>query len=396
MRGSMHEVGEGHWRLRVFAGPRKRQGPSHLSIFQGDQATGAGRSSEVGDRGRTAAGHFGGRRQAWRAARPLARPHNPQSGRLHDRRVHALINKTIKPALGNVRLDRLSARQLDAFYRSLQEKGLSGSSIHQHHSILHASLGRAVKWGLIAANPADRATAPRPARSTATAPEVAEVQKLIAEAEADGDHVLATAIALAAVTGARRGELCALRWSDVDSGRRVLTVSRSLTVLAASATEGPTKTHQRRDIAIDPALASLLAARRGQQESYAGLAGVELVDDAYVLSRSSDGSAPCLPDGLSLAYARLAKRLGIVTHFHELRHFSATTAIAQGVDVRTVAGRLGHADPSLTLRVYAHALEARDRQLADILGRTVLGPVDHGPKLDEADPPSPAELEGTG
>lgn len=63
--------------------------------------------------------------------------------------------------------------------------------------------------------------------------------------------------------------------------------------------------------------------------------------DPYVLSRSSDGSAPCLPDGLSLAYARLAKRLEIVTHFHELRHFSATTAIAAGSDVRTVAGRLG-------------------------------------------------------
>ncbi|HTT90436.1 MAG TPA: hypothetical protein VMF65_12865, partial [Acidimicrobiales bacterium] len=101
-----------------------------------------------------------------------------------------LINKTIKPALGNVRLDRLSAPQLDAFYPSLQEKGLSGSTIHQHHSILHASLRRAVRWGLIAANPADRATAPCPARSTATAPEVAEVQKLIAEAEADGDRWL--------------------------------------------------------------------------------------------------------------------------------------------------------------------------------------------------------------
>ena len=68
-----------------------------------------------------------------------------------------LINKSIEPALGNMRLDRLSPRQLDAFYRSLQEKGLSGSSIRQHRSILHASLGRAVKWGLIAANPADQA-----------------------------------------------------------------------------------------------------------------------------------------------------------------------------------------------------------------------------------------------
>ena len=66
------------------------------------------------------------------------------------------------------------------------------------------------------------------------------------------------------------------------------------------------------------------------------------------------------------------------------------------MSMRTVASRLGHADQSWTLRAYAHALEARDRQLAGILGSTVLGPVDHGPKPDEADPPPPAELEGTG
>jgi integrase len=394
VRGSMHEVGEDHWRLRVFAG-RENGKVRHVSrYFRGSKRRAEGALAklvtEVEQQQVTSAGAgtLGELLDRWL-------DHiTPNRAAYTIDEYRRLINKTIKPALGKVRLDRLSPRQLDAFYRSLQEKGLSGSSIHQRHSILHASLGRAVKWGLIAANPADRATAPRPARSTATAPAVAEVQKLIAEAEADGDHVLATAVALGAVTGARRGELCALRWSDIDSGRGVLTVSRSLTVLAAKATEGPTKTHQRRDIAIDPALASLLTARRGQQESYARLAGVELVEDPYVLSRSPDGAAPCLPDGLSLAYARLAKRLGIVTHFHELRHFSATTAIAEGIDVRTVASRLGHADPSLTLRVCAHALEARDRQLAGILGTTVLGPMDYGPKADEADAQSSAVVEG--
>lgn len=136
--------------------------------------------------------------------------------------------------------------------------------------------------------------------------------------------MLATAIALGAVTGARRGELCALRWSDVDWGRRVISIARSLTVIRAKATAGPTKTHQRRNIAIDPAIAAVLTARREHQERYAAAVGVELVADPHVLSRSSDGSAPCLPDGLSLAYAKLAERLGIVTHFQELRHFSAT------------------------------------------------------------------------
>jgi integrase len=224
---------------------------------------------------------------------------------------------------------------------------------------------------------------------------VADVQRLIAAAEST-DPVLASAVALGAVTGARRGELCALRWSDVDWPRRKLTIARSLTVIDKQATEGPTKTHQRRDIAMDAALEAFLTRRRADQESYAAMVGTALVGDAFILSRAADGSAPCMPDGLSAGYQRLARALGLTTHFHELRHFAATEAIAGGSDVRTVAGRLGHADPALTLRVYAHALEARDRELADRLGSAVLGAVNSRAKLDEADPPAPPQLESTG
>jgi len=152
-----------------------------------------------------------------------------------------------------------------------------------------------------------------------------------------------------------------------------MSIARSLTVVDKIATEGPTKTHQRRSIAIDAALDAFLTKRRADQEAYADAVGLSLVADPFILSRSADGSAPCLPDGLSAGYQRRARALGLTTHFHELRHFAATTAIGAGTDVRTVAGRLGHADPSITLRVYAHALEARDRELASLLGSAVLG-----------------------
>jgi Phage integrase, N-terminal SAM-like domain len=188
--GACDEVGDGHWRLRVFAG-RENGKARHISRYFGGtkrQARGALAKlvTEVEQQQIASAGadKVGDLLDRWldyiipnRAACTIDE-------------YRRLINKTIKPALGNVRVDRLSPRQLDAFYRSLQQKGLSGSSIHQHRSILHASLGRAVKWGLIAANPADRATAPRPARSTATAPTEGEAQKLIVAAEADGDHAL--------------------------------------------------------------------------------------------------------------------------------------------------------------------------------------------------------------
>ena len=81
--------------------------------------------------------------------------------------------------------------------------------------------------------------------------------------------------------------------------------------------------------------------------------------DPFILSPVATGARPFVPDTLTDYYKRTAKQLGIATHFHELRHFAATTAIGAGTDVRTVAGRLGHTDASVTLRVYAHALEAR-------------------------------------
>jgi integrase len=282
------------------------------------------------------------------------------------------IERDIKPVLGAIRLDKLTPRELDGLYQGLLSRGLSASSVRRHHSVLSAALRRAVRWGVITNNPAERASPPGLTRSTVTAPAVEDVQKLITAA-AEADPVLAAAITLGAVTGARRGELCALRWSDVDWKRRTLKIARSLTVLHQTASEGTTKTHQRRDIAIDDALCAFLTLRRGQQEQYAEQIGVKLVTDPFILSRNADGSAPCLPDGLTAAYKRAAAKASLDSHFHELRHFAATTAIAAGSDARTVAGRLGHADPSVTLRVYAHAVEARDRELAGLLGSAVLG-----------------------
>ncbi len=122
-------------------------------------------------------------------------------------------------------------------------------------------------YASLEANPADRASPPTLKRTTVGAPAVADVQRLIAAAEIS-DPVLGSAIALGRVTGARRGELCALRWSDVDWPRRKLTIARSLTVIDKQATEGPTKTHQRRDTVMDAALETFLTRRRSDQGSY--------------------------------------------------------------------------------------------------------------------------------
>lgn len=398
MRGSLKEwggQGSGKWRVRVHAGRDARGRPIYLSRnFAGSRRQAESFMAKlVADVDRRAVkshvGTVATLLEGWLA------DIEPSRAAYTMREHRRGIERNILPALGSVRLDRLTAEHLDRFYRSLRAQGLAAASVRRHHAILAAALRRAVKWGWLAVNPADAASPPGITRSTTSSPDPGAVQRLLAGAR-DADPVLATAIALAAVTGARRGELCALRWSDIDRTKRTLTVARSLTVIGREATEGPTKTHQRRTIVVDDVLGAFIARHLTDQRALADRVGVQLVADPFILSRSADGSIPCGPDSLTGGYGRLAKRLGIGGHFHELRHFAATTAIASGADVRTVASRLGHADPSTTLRIYAHAVEARDREVAGVLGAAVLGAVDRGHEPDDADLPSPAEAKGAG
>ncbi len=397
MRGSLSEwggPGSGKWKLRVYAGRDGRNRPTYLSRnFSGTRRQAQSALSKLVadvERRQATANHGGSVRDLltrWLADIETTR--SPGTIREHRRSVE----RNILPAIGSIRLDRLTARHLDELYLSLLARGLSPTSVRRHHAILTAALRRAVKWDWLASNPAERASPPNTIHHAATAPPTEGVQRLVAVAQ-DEDPVLAAAIVFAAITGARRGELCALRWSDVDWERRTLTFTRSLTVIRGEATEGPTKTHQRRDIAIDDALGAFIVQRRTEQRAYAETVGVELDDDPYFLSRSADGARPCRPDGLTHAYSRLAAKTGVGGHFHQLRHYAATTSIAGGADVRTVAGRLGHADPSTTLRIYAHAVEAKDRELAGLLGAAVLGSVNGSRQSDRAHPPAAAEAKG--
>ncbi|HUB71332.1 MAG TPA: site-specific integrase [Acidimicrobiales bacterium] len=373
MKGSIAEKGAGKWLVRVYAG-RVEGKTTHVNrTVHGSkreaQLALAKLVAEV-SAGKVLAG------QAITVTQLILRWLDDVSPQRTPRTIHEyrrLATHDIFPALGTKRIDRLTARDIDSYYRSLLEHGLSPASIRRSHALLHASLGRAVKWGLIGTNPVDRASPPTTRRPQVTAPSVTDVTKLIAAARGREDSVLSTAIALAAVTGMRRGELCGLRWSDVDPHQRRLTVSRSLTVTPGQIHIGDTKTHQTRDVALDPAMIGLLDERRLEQEKYARTVGTELVSDPYVLSRDADGSRPCLPDGLGRAYWRLARQSAIPTRFHDLRHFSATQLVGAGIDIRTVAGRLGHADASTTLRVYSHLLAERDRAAAEHLGALALG-----------------------
>jgi integrase len=251
---------------------------------------------------------------------------------------------------------------------------MAASSVHQVHAILSGALNRAVVWGWIASNPARLASAPSIERADMQPPAVEDAARLLSVALAE-DPELGLFLRLAVVLGARRGELCAVRWSDVDLEQgEVLIAGGIVRVPGESLVDKATKTHAKRRVAIGADTAELLRVHRLAQAKDALACGTTLAADAYVFSHAPDGSAPINPDGITHRFRRLARRLGVNCRLHDLRHFMVTQLVAGGVDWRTVAGRAGHADGHMTLSTYAHFQQAQDRQAAEFMDKLLVPP----------------------
>jgi integrase len=153
-----------------------------------------------------------------------------------------------------------------------------------------------------------------------------------------------------------------------------MTIARSISDAGKQVTVKDTKTHQARRIALDQTTVAVLEQHRQRVQDRAKLSGTTLTNSAYVWSQEIDAGTPYRPDRVTGTFRTLRDRLDLshVT-FHSLRHFTATTLAAGGVSIRTIAGRLGHANPGVTLRTYAHFLDAADREAASALGVALAG-----------------------
>jgi integrase len=283
------------------------------------------------------------------------------------------IDRSILPSLGRLQVGQLDAATLDTFYARLRRHGgkagrpLAASSVRQIHAILSGALTRAVVWGWISHNPARLASPPSREQADTQPPAVEDAARLLRMAAAE-DAELGLFLRLAVVLGARRGELCALRWSEVDLDQgEVLIAGAVVRVPHKALLAKPTKTHAKRRVAVGAGTVELLRARRVAQAKDALACGTTLAADAYVFSHVPDGSAPIDPDGISHRFQGLARRLGVRCRLHDLRHFMVTQLVAGGVDWRTVSGRAGHADGHMTLATYAHFQQAQDRQAAEFM-----------------------------
>ena len=268
------------------------------------------------------------------------------------------------PYIGDTPVDRLRPVDVSQLYTTLRGGGLAEASVRKVHDLLHAALNWAWRHDLIASNPAAKADKPSQRKGRRTAPPDEVLAALIRAAQGD----LLCYLRLSAVTGARRGQLVALRWSDLDLERGTVTFTRAHVVVKGGVAEKGTKTNHDYGVALDPGTVDLLKVHRVRCAERALAAGVGLLANGFVFARANapDGSEAWHPDGATQRFDRLRARVpgGADVTLHQLRHWMATSMFEAGFDPVAVAARGGWASPTVPMNVYGHFRKARDHDAA--------------------------------
>ena len=300
------------------------------------------------------------------------------SGRISPKtaeRYEQLIRAQLLPFLGRVPLQRLKARDIEAWHTTLLTKGrqdgaggVSARTVSHVHKILSKTLREAVRHGLVVKNVATEEPPPRVEAERMKILTPGQIRELIVQLA--GRPMYAPAVT-ALFTGARRGELLALRWADIDLERKTMRVRASLEETRAGVRFKGTKSGEERQITLPDIIVNTLRGHRKQQLELRMQLGLgKMPADALVFS-TPEGE-PLSPNSFSFAWKDIAIELKLGVSFHALRHTHASQLIDAGVDVVTIAHRLGHASPTITLSVYAHLFHRDDSKAAAAIN-TYLG-----------------------
>ena len=276
-------------------------------------------------------------------------------------RYCGVVRGNILPALGAVLLTKLQPAQISEMYskalssgRRDGKGGLSPASVLYMHRLLKEALQVAIReWRLLHCNPVDLVKAPRTKRKNMRALDTVETAALL---EAARSCRLFLPIMLAVTCGLRRGEICALRWRNVDlSGAAQLAVLGSTEQTKAGIREKETKSGRARSVALTLLAIEELRHHKKRQAEELLRCGVRQTDDMYVVAQA-DGQ-PLKPNSLTHEFVRFIAGCGLPkVRFHDLRHSHATHLLASGVHPKIAQERLGHATVAVTLDLYSHVL----------------------------------------
>jgi integrase len=280
------------------------------------------------------------------------------------------IRRDLRPHLGDVPLDELTADHIDAMLREIEARGISPASLHQVFAVLRAALNTAVKRRLIPFNPCTQVELPSAPTREAAFLEPDEVVRLLEAAEGDRDGI---AFRVALLTGLRPGEVCGLKWEDVDWQVGRLHVRRQFVYLDRKWVLKDLKNKRSRYVSLDAGTLAALRRHRAQQnEEKLKLSALGAYqDDGWVFAHE-DGT-PTNRKWLSWRFKQFAQQVGVrqeVRGLHAARHTSATLDLVAGTDVQATQRRLGHARTNITMDTYRHVIERLQDQAAE--GRAAL------------------------
>jgi len=283
------------------------------------------------------------------------------------------------PGLGRYPLTLLRPEHIQKYYADKLTGGrfdgkgaLKPSTVVKHHLVLHCALENAVKWNLLFRNPADAVSPPTPQDSEMHTMSEDDLHKFLDAAKVTPYYAL---FYTALYTGMRRSELLALRWSDVDLIGMQVSVNRSLHQLRGGSFifRQPKTAKGKRLIALPPSAALVLKEHKNKQIAQKKALNIKVkeddLDDKLVFSQDDK---PLLPDTVSHAWVKLARRTGLKgIRLHDARHSHASLMLKQGVHPKIVQERLGHASIQITLDTYSHVTPGLQQAAANAFDKGI-------------------------
>ncbi len=284
------------------------------------------------------------------------------------------IERHILPTLGRIPIRRLKVSDLERLYDSKLRptdagvKPLAPKTVLEIHLIIRGALAAAVKRGMLTRNVALVAHAPRLRSIPKHEPQAWTAEQVAQFLRAAVSHRLFPAFWLAANTGMRRSELLGLKWGDIDLDKAAVSINRGLVAIGYELTESRGKTaNSRRSIDLDPTTVNILTAWKTWTAVEQRITGT---DSEHVFTTADGG--PVHPHSISQVFERVARNAGLpVIRFHDLRHTHATLLIKEGVPVKVVSERLGHATTAFTIETYQHVLPGMQADAASLFAALV-------------------------
>jgi integrase len=252
--------------------------------------------------------------------------------------------------------------------RTKEARPMKPKTVRNIAGLVSSAYLRAIKWGLATVNPVTHSDLPRLKKRAGLALLPAEQDLLTACSL--GPWCLQTFLEMCVATGCRRGEVLALRWSDIRNNK--VFVDRSLCQTRDGLVYKTTKTEEPRDIALPPGTAEVLEAHRLRQDKFRRQFGPDYRADLDLIFANPDGTE-LKPDSISATVSRICRRLGLPkgSSLHTVRHSHASILLEKGVALTTVSERMGHSSVRTTADIYSHALRGKDEEAAEIFGKVM-------------------------